>query len=205
MKTTASPRHNTRRLVTVAKRSGDRRDSPTAERDNLVYAISDPLRVIIIELLDRRMVATIPELRAELADDVSADSLAYHLSILCDSGCVVAEPTPAAAGKAQVAYRTMMGRMLVDPALESRVPMPAIEADDFLHWRELELDELGVEQLFEILQMTSHQLLIIQEQSKRRLEITEKIGTRFLSGAIAFRSAREGSGGNPRADGGESQ
>ncbi|HET7445369.1 MAG TPA: hypothetical protein VFJ57_11985 [Solirubrobacterales bacterium] len=189
----------------MARRNGDRQDSPTAERDSLVFAISDPLRVSIIQLLDRRMVATIPELRAELADTVSADLLAQHLAILCDSGCVVAERTPAAAGKTQMAYRTMVGRMLVDPALESKVPMPAIEADDFLHWRELELDELGAEQLCEILQMASRQLLIVKEQSKRRLEITERIGTRFVSGAIAFRSEREGSEGNPRSDGGASQ
>lgn len=182
---------------------GPHDDSAEIGRDKLVHAISNPVRVAILELLERRIVATAPELRSELDAEVSLGLLAYHLRILCDGGCVVPERIPAMGAEPQMAYRAKMGRIAVDPVLESKVPVPTIEPDEFLHWRELQLDEVGQEQLMEILQLASRQLLVIKEQSQRRLEITETGGTRFVAGAIAFRSPKNGScGGDVRGEGG---
>lgn len=177
-------------MLTEANSSGNGSkggdDSAEISRDKLVHAISNPVRVSILEFLERRVIATELELRTELDHDISSGLLEYHVGVLRDAGCVVSERTPAVSGLTHTVYRAELSGLIVDPLLEAMVPKAALEPDDFLHWRVLFLDEVGLGQLREILQLTSRQLLVVKEQSKRRLEITEKDGTRYVAGAIPF-------------------
>ena len=157
----------------------------------LVRALGHPLRVQVLEILTERVAS--PNLISEELD-VGIGHVAYHTRTLSQCGCLELVDTAKRRGATEHFYKASPGAFIGDRAWR-RVPrsvrggvsgaslqtfmdkaVAALEAgtidnreETALSWMPVELDERGLGEVAEIMNLALDQALEAQVRSKRRL------------------------------------
>jgi DNA-binding transcriptional ArsR family regulator len=159
--------------------------------DKLAHALSHPLRIKLMEVLERRT-ASATMLREQIGEDVSLSSLSYHLGVLYDAGCLEPLSGTADQGKADIRYRAAPGRTL-GPDFETHVGVAEAREDELLNWREIIVDRVGNAQVLDILRAARLQFVEIESQSEQRLAVTGDEGGVLMVGVVALMAPSDAS------------
>ncbi len=164
-------------------------DSPEVVAEKLVHALSHPLRIRLLQLLEEEA-ASPAMLRDQVDPEISLSGVSYHLGVLYDSGCLEQAdraPRPGADERFFYAkpevflaplYRAHAG--VTDPG--GADPGEAISAN----WSGIVVDHFGWDQVVDVLRSARLQLAAIEQQSKGRLATLGQGGTPLVVGVVAF-------------------
>jgi DNA-binding transcriptional ArsR family regulator len=166
---------------------GDENDTGAIAADRLVHAVSNPLRIQLLQQLENRAASKSTLQRA--LGDLPLKVVSYHVDILLDSGCVVPVEDAPAGDLDERLYRAAPG-VFLDPLYRAHADL--VEADEaiLIKWREITVDRVGRDQIVDLLRGTRLQLEAIEEQSRGRMAMTAEPGTRLVTGVVAFESER---------------
>jgi DNA-binding transcriptional ArsR family regulator len=192
-----------RRLVT--DRQPDQIDS------SLVRALSHPLRVEILQVLNERE-ASPNELTEMLEQPLG--NVAYHARVLEKCGVIEEIRTAQRRGAVEHYFRAVPRSYIghqdwrkVPRSVRSEVTGASLESfvnrvveamqagtiddreDTTLNWMTMAVDEVGWVQATEVLDEALTRLQSVHEQSRQRLEMTEDEGTAMIVGLAAFEAA----------------
>jgi DNA-binding transcriptional ArsR family regulator len=154
--------------------------------DKLVHALSHPMRIKLMELLERQ-VASSAMLIEQIGDDVSLSYVSYHLGVLHDAGCLEPLGGTPDQGEAEIRYQAAPGRAL-EPDFETRVGVAKVREDELLDWREIIVDRVGQAQVLEVLRSARLQLIEVESQSEQRLAMTGDARSVLMVGAVAIKA-----------------
>jgi DNA-binding transcriptional ArsR family regulator len=191
----------------VPKRHPDQIDS------SLVRALSHPLRVEILQMLNERE-ASPNELMDLLEQPLG--NVAYHARVLEKCGCIEQVRTEQRRGAVEHYFRALPRSYIghqdwrkVPRSVRSEVTgasfdsflsrvFDAIEAgkiddreDTTLNWMTMAVDELGWSQAAEVLGEALARLQSVHDQSRQRIEMTGAEATAMIVGLAAFEAAQE--------------
>jgi DNA-binding transcriptional ArsR family regulator len=214
----------TNRSQRKGKKQARKRRKPAKGRkalvdQNLMQALSNPLRVEILALLLER-VASPKEIADEL--DKRLPSVSYHVGVLSDFGVIVQDHTIPRRGAVEHFYRPTESVLIppdawdnVPPAMRKAVSMcileeffndaaASLEAGIFdesgeLSWTPLILDKLGLKEVENLSLEFVESVLKVQAKANERLpNAKDKIAkdavsaTIFLANFLSVRSPEEG-------------
>lgn len=109
-----------------------------------------------------------------------------RVGILDRAGCLEVTRVEAQEGTTQVAYRIKPDVML-DSSLLKRLLTSEGPQDLLYNWLEFEVDQIGKAQLLEILRNARLAVLMVEEQSVGRREMTGETLTPVVFGMLGFR------------------
>lgn len=192
-----------RRIVT--ERRPDQIDS------SLVRALSHPLRVEILQVLNERE-ASPNELMDMLEQPLG--NVAYHARVLEKCGVIEEIRTAQRRGAVEHYFRAVPRSYIghqdwrkVPRSVRSEITGASLESfvnrvveamqagtiddreDTTLNWMTMAVDEVGWVQATEVLDEALTRLQSVHEQSRQRLEMTEGQGTAMIVGLAAFEAA----------------
>lgn len=178
---------------------------------HLVRALAHPLRVQILEVLNERQASP-----NELMDvlDYPLGNVAYHTRVLEKCGCIELVRTERRRGAVEHYFRAKPRSYIghqdwrkVPRSVRNEVSGASFEAfldrvidaleagtiDDreetTLSWTTMAVDELGWEQVTEVLEEAMARLQVVHEESKARLEISGEEAMPIVTGVAAFEAA----------------
>lgn len=163
---------------------GEDRQEAAPLRDRVVDALSHPLRVRLLKCLEDHA-ATASALKEELGGDLSRSAIGYHLQVLVDAGCV--EALEAAPGKdaEERIYRPRSG-VFLEASFRAHSGVIETRASAIQNWRDIQVDDLGLDQLSDLLQSARCQIALIEEQSRDRVRMTGHDRMPVTVGIVAF-------------------
>jgi DNA-binding transcriptional ArsR family regulator len=162
--------------------------------DKLAHALSHPLRLKLMEVLERR-VASSAMLLEQVGEDIPLSSLSYHLGVLHDAGCLECLRDSPEQGEVEIRYRAAPGRALA-PDFEIHAGIAEARVDELVNWREIIVDKVGQAQVLDILRTARLQLIEIESQSEQRLALTGDESGVLMVGVVALRAPSDASGPN---------
>jgi DNA-binding transcriptional ArsR family regulator len=189
----------------VAKRRPDQIDS------SLVRALSHPLRVEILQVLNERDAS--PNELMDLLDQ-PLGNVAYHARVLEKCGCIKQVRTAQRRGAVEHYFRAVPRSYIghqdwrkVPRSVRSEVSGASFESflsrvadaleagkiddreDTTLNWMTMAVDDVGWAQAAEVLGEALTRLQGVHEQSRRRIEMTSDDATTMIVGLAAFEAA----------------
>lgn len=178
-----------------------------------VKALSHPVRVEILELLNEREASPV-EMKRSLGGTLNL--INYHLKVLVDCGCVEISRTEPVRGAVKHFYRAVPRSFFGHPDLRqvpasirggatemslrsfSRAFRRAAEAgrvdseDAILNWMSLAVDELGREKAIELSERVLKGFELIAQQSRERAAEGEEQLAALVVGVAAFDAGGDG-------------
>jgi DNA-binding transcriptional ArsR family regulator len=161
-------------------------DSPEVVAEKLVHALSHPLRIRLLQLLEEEA-ASPAMLRDQVDPEISLSGVSYHLGVLYDSGCLEqadGDPRPGADER----FFCAKPEVFVDPLYRAHARLTDPEDAISANWSGIVVDRFGWDQVVDVLRSARLQLAAIEEQSKGRLATLEQGGTPLVVGVVAFES-----------------
>lgn len=173
--------------------------------DRLLRALSHPIRIDVLRILENR-VASPKELARECGAGLS--DLSYHVKYLREEGCIEIHETAPRRGAVEHFYRLAPPRSQAESsAVEIRSflgeAVRALNAGSFdaredrhLSWRTMALDEEGWRELAESQERWREQLERIEAEAAERLEASGAPGKTTVAGILGFEAPPEVSRGS---------
>jgi DNA-binding transcriptional ArsR family regulator len=155
--------------------------------DRLVQALSHPRRLQLLAALERRE-ATASVLKGGLEEEVGLNSVVYHLSVLQEAGCLELVESKPNGGTIERTYRANPN-VFLDPVYRTHAGTAVAGEGLALNWSEVEVDDVGFDQVIDLLQAVRAQLLEVEEQSKQRLSLAGQDGVSLTVGVAALKPA----------------
>jgi DNA-binding transcriptional ArsR family regulator len=161
-------------------------DSPEVVAGKLVHALSHPLRIRLLQLLEEEP-ASPWMLRDQIDPEISLSGVSYHVGVLYDSGCLERAKVAPRPGADERFYRAKP-EVFLDPLYRAHAGLA--EPDDGLaaNWSGITVDRFGWDQVVDVLRSARLQLAAIEEQSQERLTTLGQEGTPLIVGVVAFES-----------------
>jgi DNA-binding transcriptional ArsR family regulator len=161
-------------------------DSPEVVAEKLVHALSHPLRIRLLQLLEEEA-ASPAMLRNQVDPEISLSGVSYHLGVLYDSGCLErAEGAPRPGADERFFFAKP--QVFVDPLYRAHADLTDPEDAMSANWSGIVVDRFGWDQVVDVLRNARLQLAAIEEQSKGRLATLNQGGTPLVVGVVAFES-----------------
>jgi hypothetical protein len=123
-------------------------------------------------------------LRRKLGQEVDLAAVVYHLRVLEEAGCLETVESNPEGGVAETIYRAKRD-VFLDPAYRAHVGAIENEETLVLHWSRVKVDDVGWDQLVDLLRAVRVQFEAIEEQSVLRLGVTGGSGTTTLTVGVA--------------------
>jgi DNA-binding transcriptional ArsR family regulator len=159
-------------------------DPPEVVAQKLVHALSHPLRIRLLQLLEEEA-ASPAMLRDQVDPEISLSAVSYHLGVLYDSGCL--EKADSAPGPGTVErFFYAKPEVFVDPLYRAHAGLTDDEEAISANWSGIVVDRFGWDQVVDVLRSARLQLAAIEEQSKGRLATLGQGGTPLVVGVVAF-------------------
>jgi DNA-binding transcriptional ArsR family regulator len=159
-------------------------DSPEVVAGKLVHALSHPLRIRLLQLLEEEP-ASPWMLREQIDPEISLSGVSYHVGVLYDSGCLEQAEVAPRPGADERFYRAKPD-VFLEPLYRAHAgltdPGDAMSAN----WSGITVDRFGWDQVVDVLRGARLQLAAIEEQSKERLTTLGEDGTPLIVGVVAF-------------------
>jgi DNA-binding transcriptional ArsR family regulator len=160
------------------------REGGDVAADLLIQALSHSRRLELLALLERQD-ATASMLRSWV-DDLELNTVVYHLTVLLEAGCVELVETRPVDGTFERVYRARPD-LFLDPLYRSHAGLAEVEEESVLNWTGIKVDEVGWDQVVDLLQAARSQLLAVEEQSRQRLSLLDEEGITLTVGVAALR------------------
>lgn len=158
---------------------------PSKSDEKVIRALAKPQRLELLARLEQESAS--PEmLRDETG--MTLESIAYHLKILLDAGCVEIVESRSSGGMVENHYRGT-DDVFVNPVFHAMAGMIDIRDNAVLNWTRVEFDEFGLIQISELMRSVRAQVTLIQEQSGQRQEIHEKELIPLIVGVAAVQTS----------------
>lgn len=164
-------------------------DSPDVVAGKLVHALSHPMRIRLLQLLEEEP-ASPWMLREEIDPEISLSGVAYHVGVLYDSGCLEQADVAPRPGAFERFFRAKP-EVFLDPLYRAHAGINESEAALTANWSGITVDHFGWDQVVDVLRSARLQLAAIEEQSKERLSTLGGDGTPLIVGVVAFESPGE--------------
>ncbi len=142
-------------------------DSPEVVAGKLVHALSHPMRIRLLQLLEEEP-ASPWLLREQIDPEISLSGVAYHVGVLYDSGCLEQADVAPRPG-AQERFFRAKPEVFLDPLYRAHAGLSEAEAALAAHWSGITVDRFGWDQVVDVLRSARLQLAAIEQQSKERL------------------------------------
>jgi DNA-binding transcriptional ArsR family regulator len=159
-------------------------DSPEVVAEKLVHALSHPLRIRLLQLLEEEA-ASPPMLRDEVDPEISLSGISYHLGVLYDSGCLERADRASRPG-ADERFFCAKPEVFVDPLYRAHAELTDPGEAMSANWSGIVVDRFGWDQIVDVLRGARLQLAAIEQQSKGRLAAVGQGGTPLVVGVVAF-------------------
>lgn len=170
-----------------ASPEGESSEERDIAADKLAHALSHPIRIKLMEVLERRIGSSVV-LREQIGENLSVSYISYHLTVLHDPGCLERLVATPDLGEAEIRYRVAPGRAL-EPDFETRVGVAEVKEDELPNWREIIVDRVGQAQVLDALRSARRQLIEVESQSKQRLAMTGDDGGVLMVGVVAMKAS----------------
>lgn len=161
-------------------------DSPDVVAGKLVHALSHPMRIRLLQLLEEEP-ASPWMLRDQIDPEISLSGVSYHVGVLYDSGCLEQVDVAPRPGAHEGFYRAKP-EVFLDPLYRAHAGLTGSEAALAANWSGITVDRFGWDQVVDVLRSARLQLAAIEEQSKERLATVGGEGTPLVVGVVAFES-----------------
>jgi DNA-binding transcriptional ArsR family regulator len=158
--------------------------NPEVVADKLVRALSHPLRIRLLQLLEEVPASSVL-LRERIGAEVSLSCLSYHVGVLYDSGCLDLVRTVPRHGSDERFYRAKPD-VFLEPLYRANAGLTEPRGAMNANWSTITVDRFGWDQVVDVLRGTRMQLAAIEEQCRGRLEMMTEEGTALVVGVVAL-------------------
>lgn len=163
-------------------------DSPEVVAEKLVRALSHPLRIQLLQMLEETP-ASPAVLRERIGAEVSLSCISYHVGVLYDCGCLERVRTVARSGADETFYQAKP-EVFLEPLYRTNAGLTEPQEAMAANWSTITVDRFGWDQVVDVLRGARMQIAAIEKQSRGRLEMVAEDGTALVVGVVALEADR---------------